>query len=939
MGRRGDELATPVPIGRRGAIEAVRAGLGAGGSVLLYGPAGIGKSTVLHAVAQAVMAESRVLRAAAAEAEADLPYLALVDLFGAAIAEVASALPAQLRGALDAALLRSAAPATPQDQLAVRLAVLEVLRLLATRQPVLIVLDDVQWVDEPSAGVLSFVARRLDSVAVQVLAAERVPEDAHPCGRDLCPEPCMELALPPMASADVTELLRARFRDALPLTALLRASAASGGNPLYAVELGRVLARPDSSGGGLRPDGEPAANGLDPLPVPGRLRQLLSERLAALPDASTAALLIVAAAARPTYALVARLSQPGGESVVAGLSAAEHAGVVALDVGGAVRFTHPMLREMVYSDATPQARRAVHEQLAEVADDPVEGARHLALARPSPDADLATALMKAAAVAQQRGAPGAAADLAKLAADRTPPDEPGLAANRRLAAAAHAYAAGRPDAATAYVHAALRDADSPVTRVKARLLLVDLAEQDYSGVGPLLDAALADAGEDPALLARVHVLRAVKAHYDADPTAAIAEIDLAEAAAEAGGDIESGVEALCLRGVFEARVTGRSTDDLVERANRRSLGLALTTPVVVARQRGAMTKLFQGEVAEAVRRIETLRAGVEGSGTVRDLATVLISATSILVRAGRCAEALQAGRYCAQLFRDAVSTVGPGLVAGAIAELNGGDPERAARFAAEALEASQAAGDHDFALIAHVLLGQVQAQRGDPAGAVDLMRRGYVAEQRFGLRDPAVVPWHADFVEALVAVGSRAEAAEVLADVHANAKRCGRSVVELSLARAEASLTAAEDGPRAGAEALTEALRRWAGHPYPLDEARGWHALAILQRRAHRRGAAREALVEAIGRYTTAGAEPWRTVAVDDLARLDGARGPGLSDTERRIVELVRAGATNREIAASVFLSVKAVEANLTRLYRRLGVRNRAQLARVLPGGPPSLRA
>jgi DNA-binding CsgD family transcriptional regulator len=115
-----------------------------------------------------------------------------------------------------------------------------------------------------------------------------------------------------------------------------------------------------------------------------------------------------------------------------------------------------------------------------------------------------------------------------------------------------------------------------------------------------------------------------------------------------------------------------------------------------------------------------------------------------------------------------------------------------------------------------------------------------------------------------------------------------------------------------------------------VEVARAWHTLGGLERRAHRRGAARTALTEAVRRYAAAEAVPWWEVAAAELARLDGGRGAGLSDTERRIVELVRAGATNREIARSMFLSIKAVEANLTRLYRRLGVRNRAQLARAL---------
>jgi DNA-binding NarL/FixJ family response regulator len=209
------------------------------------------------------------------------------------------------------------------------------------------------------------------------------------------------------------------------------------------------------------------------------------------------------------------------------------------------------------------------------------------------------------------------------------------------------------------------------------------------------------------------------------------------------------------------------------------------------------------------------------------------------------------------------------------------------------------------------------------------MRQAYAIEQRFGRTDPATQLWHADFVEALAAVGARDEAREVLDEVAAVGRELRRDVVKLGLARADAVLTAAEGDARAAAAGLAAAMADNENHPYPMEVARAWHALATLERRAHRRAAARSALVEAVARYAAAGAAPWLDVARSELARLDGAT-TGLSASEQRIVELLLAGATNREIAAATFLSVKAVEANLTRLYRRHGVRNRAQLIAVL---------
>lgn len=906
------------------------AGGAGGGSVLVTGPAGIGKSTVLSAAA-ATIGDARVLRAAAAEVESGLPYLTLVDLFDGVADHELAGLPTHLRQALDAALLRGAGRTAVQEQLAVRLAVLEALRLLALRRPVLLLIDDLQWVDQPSAGVLRFVARRLQGARICMLAAERVPAGGTARHGDLCPPPWIELALTPLTEYDTADLLRERFGPVLSLVTIARVHEASGGNPLFATELGRALV---ARGGSVGPG--------DPLPVPERLRQLLSDRLTQLSPAAAALLLRAAAVARPTRALLVAADAHGDAE--GALAEALTGGLVVLGADGAVRFTHPLLRELVYAEAAPQARARAHELLAARVEDPVERARHLALARPYPDEDLAALLVDAAREARQRGAPAVAADLAALAADRTPAGADGVTAQRRLTAADYAYAAGLSADAHAHAEAALAESADPAIRVRARLLLVDLAGQDQSDTGPLLDGALVDAGDDPALLARVWQCRAWKSYYDGDAGTAVDELKLSEECAERGGNVELLVDALALRATMSAPLSGPDSDELLERAVGLAEGLPPSSEVVRVRQTHAVSRLFRGDVAEAVRRLEELRAAVDAAGAVPDLAGVLVSVTSAYLRAGRCGEALAAGRECMRLVLDIEATPGPGLLVGALAELTAGSPPRAATLAEQAIEASEAAGDDDWLKLAHAIRGQAHLLLGDPVAAVRSMRVAYALEQRHSRVDPAMFVWHADFVEALVGAGERAEAAQVLRDVRAVADRLGQEVVRLGLSRAEALVVASDGDARAGTDLLTTALRTWADHPYPLELARAWFTLGVLQRRAHRRSAARMALLEAVSRYATAEAAPWLAAAEAELGRLDGAHSTGLSETERRIVSLVVGGATNREIARSTYLSVKAVEANLTRLYRRHGVRNRAQLIRALersgvlparPGPPP----
>jgi DNA-binding CsgD family transcriptional regulator len=901
---------TNLPIGRIEVVNHAHDLLATGQSVLLRGPAGIGKSTILETLAHG-RRDALILRVAAAEVESGLPYLTLVDLFGTVLADHGIVLRGHLRAALDAALLRSAAPATAQDELAVRLAVLELLRALAARSPVLLVIDDLPWVDEPSAGVLQFVARRLDGLPVQMIAAARVNSDEMIMRADLCPPPCSELTVPPLGADDVADLLRARYGERLNRSAILRVHAASGGNPLFALELGR----------GVAERGEPIT--LDePLPVPDRLRGLLAARVAALPQTTRDVLVVAAAAARPTRDLLERAGALGPGILMTAIDS----GVSTVATDGAIRFTHPLLREMVYADATMAARSSAHERLATAVEDPVERARHLALARPEPDETLAEVLADAATVARRRGAPAVAADLAQLAAERSL--DPAAGARRRLSAARFAEEAGMTENARNLALDALRTAVDPSVRVDLRILLIDLAGQDQSHNGPLLDEAYADAGTDAALGSRVRYYRGLKALYDGDLSTAESELSWARHLAEASGETEMLIASLSILATSGLDIDNE--DELFRTAATLARSLPLTSTVLAVRLLDTAQMARTGDLAGALADLETMRTAVERGGSVTDLGSLLFSLSAAYVRAGRFADALAAGRLSARIYADLDATPGPGLLAGGIGELYGGTLDAAARGLEQAVSACIVAGDGDFLQLAYAAHGQTLMLQGDLVGALDPYRLAYDLQIQRRLLDPGLYIWHADFVETLIGAGARAEAARVLAEATIRADELSREWALLSLARANGMLVAADGDPRAGAAEVTAAIERWAKHPFPMEIARAWHSLGTIERRAHRRGAAREAFGEAARRYALLGAQPWLEVVEAELAKLNGPRGMGMSETEQRIVDLVRRGCTNREIARATFLSVKAIEANLTRLYRRFGVRNRDQLSRAV---------
>ncbi|NNN35689.1 ATP-binding protein, partial [Streptomyces sp. S3(2020)] len=252
-------------IGREEVFGQAREQLARGGSVLLHGPAGIGKSTVLRALAAENGGAARtVLRCSATESESHLPFLALADLLGLVLDEVSGKLPAAQLTALESALTGRGESTLQRDGLALRLAVLSALRALAAEGPVLIVADDVQWLDSASAELLGFAARRLGETPVRMLCAVRTEGQEYDRHLRASPPDTLALRVNPLTRTQVSELLGHRGYTGLPRSTVRDIHRTSGGNPLFALELGRALSENPT----------PPRPG-EPLPVPTSLRTLV----------------------------------------------------------------------------------------------------------------------------------------------------------------------------------------------------------------------------------------------------------------------------------------------------------------------------------------------------------------------------------------------------------------------------------------------------------------------------------------------------------------------------------------------------------------------------------------------------------------------------------------------------------------------------------------
>ena len=453
-------------------------------AIVFEGEAGIGKSTLWQAGVEAAGERGlRVLISRPAEAERGLAHSGLGDLFQGALDEVLSELSPPRRRALEIALLLEEGDESA-DPRTLGVAVRDALDALAMHVPVVLAIDDVQWLDPSSTSALAFALRRLDEQSIVLLLARRLGElsETPDLERTIPAERMVRLRVGPLSLGAVHQLLQARLARTFPRPTLLRVHETSGGNPFYALELARAL------GAEVDPT--------RPLRVPESLEGLVRARLAALPPSTRESLLLAAAAGRPSAELLANM-----DVTEHALERAVAARVIEC-TDGTIRFVHPLVASVVYDGASAQDRRRAHGRLAPVVADPLDRARHLALSTQSPDTEIAAALDDATALAGTRGAAIAAAELAEQALRLTPRVDSADRHRRALVAARAQRSAGDWTRARGVLADLLAETQAGSLRAEALVLLAGLESERRSVA--LLEEALRDAASAPALQSVIH---------------------------------------------------------------------------------------------------------------------------------------------------------------------------------------------------------------------------------------------------------------------------------------------------------------------------------------------------------------------------------------------------------------------------------------------------
>lgn len=906
---REEELATV-----RGLLEDVLRGPAL---LALEGEAGIGKTVLWRAGVEE--ARSRGLRALAsqpAEAEQGFAHSGLADLFEPVRGDVLSLLPGPRRRALEVALLLDEPSGTDEvDPRALGLAVADTLRLLAGEAPVLVAIDDIQWLDASSLGALTFALRRLSDSPVAVLLARRiVPEQVWRSELEdaVGGELVRRLSVGPLSIGALHRLLSERLGRPFARQTLLRIHEHSGGNPFFALELARVL----------KADVDP----LRPLLVPDTVEELVRARMAGLPGPTREALAFLSVAGTVPDALLDRAGV-APETLVPAFDA----GIVEREES-AIRFTHPLLASVLYSDLGSE-RAQVHARIADLVDEPLVRARHLALSQERPNAAVAAMVADATTSAVARGAVRVAAELAEQALRLTPAEARTEVHRRALAAARAEYAAGEWTRSQTIAEHLLAETDLGPLRADALVLLAELASVEDAVV--LLERALAEAASRPALQAVIQCRLAWAVRFREGYVQSLAHAQAAFELVVDVGDDRLRRRAQTVRAILGSIVGDEDSPPLTvadldladvlggERLVQEAT-LALVNPNAPAARRDELRTALEREYEEWRERNEPRSARA-----LWCLSWVEFWAGRWKLAAGYAERAHEISiQYGLEVPQDHLPI--------ALIALRQGRLDDAREHSEGALELAQEQfGLHPPQHMA--ILALVAARSGELAAAAARLDEAERQAMRLGWGEPTIRWWNDDRAELLLELGRIDEALQVIDAWEADAARLGREWVRAQVRRCRGLAAAAGGDVGRAIVELQQAVVEHEKVGDPFGRARALLALGIVQRRNRQKRAAREAIDAALQEFEGIGADVWVAKARAELGRFGGrSREQGLTAAERRVADLVAQGRTNREIAASLFLAERTVASHLTHIYAKLGLRSRTELAHRLNTREPA---
>jgi DNA-binding CsgD family transcriptional regulator len=884
-------------------------------ALLLTGGPGIGKTALwergLHL---ARGRDIRVLVARPSGAEAELSFAGLFDLLEGIDIGAVGSLPAPQRRALEAALLRAAPMDAAPERFAIAAGFLSVLRSLAAGGPLLVAVDDLQWLDAASAEVLAFAARRAQGQRFQFLLSRRSGA-ATPVERALDLAVLRTTEVGPLTLGATRRLLSQSLGLTVPPRTLLRLFDATQGNPLLALELGRALA-----------GGRTWAIGTEP-PVADLAGNPFGARVAKLPAPAHRALLVTALSGHLSLPqLMTVADQAAVEDLVA-------AGLLIPD-GERVRPSHPLVAAAARRHSRIGERQALHLALADVAGDETLRARHLALSAPAQDAEVAGIVAAAAASAARRGAAHDAADLAEHALRLTP--EPAAEYPGRLLALAQCLAnVGEIPRVTELLGPRIGELPAGGLRAHAHLLLGEdanlLEHEDH------LEQALAHSRDDPALRAtalatKSLLLAVVRVERISEAEALGAEAQ--RLARSAGPEVARHAR----QSLAWARILGgHPVQELTERAPGAAAGNYSLYEISIDRP-AAVQLAFAGRTGPAQAALRPLLALAEERGEARFSSILTLHLCELALRAGELREGSRL------LDEWAESGVLKGqrtsyLRCRALLASLHGCPDEAERWADAAAPAAGDPGIKWDQLEVLRARGIAALFAHEPERAAGALGQVWEHTLREGVADPGAFPVAPDLVEALVWLSRTAEADTVTCRLRDLAERRDHPWALATASRCAAVVRLAAGYDERTAARLADAAASYGELGLRFDRARSLLWLGRETRRARKRTAARRALETAGAEFDVLGSPGWAGQARAELDLLGARRAApagSLTAAEQRVVDLAASGLANKQIARRLYVAVHTVEVHLAHAYAKLGVHSRAQLAsRLASPAPP----